>query len=173
MIKTKRLELVKFDTKYAEDLFEFWSDFEVIKYTYMPLMNSIEECAAMIKIQIERTNQFFADRFVILLNGKAIGIAGCASMDNENTTFGLYYQLGQQYWGSGYASECAKAIINYVFMYYPQATIKADAVSLNPASLSVLRKVGFEELDISENGFNRNDLNLDLVNFEMTKQNQR
>jgi len=66
-------------------------------------MNSIEECAEMINIQIERTNQFFADRFVILLNGKAIGIAGCASMDNENTTFGLYYQLGQQYWGSGYA----------------------------------------------------------------------
>mgnify|MGYP003479982470 CR=1 FL=1 len=40
---------------------------------------------------------------------------------------------------------------------------------LNPVRLSVLRKVGFEELDISENGFNRNDLNLDLVNFEMTK----
>ena len=40
---------------------------------------------------------------------------------------------------------------------------------LNPIRLSVLRKVGFEELDISENGFNWNDLNLDLVNFEMTK----
>ena len=40
---------------------------------------------------------------------------------------------------------------------------------LNPVRLSVLRKVGFEELDISENGFNWNDLNLDLVNFEMTK----
>ena len=47
--------------------------------------------------------------------------------------------------------------------------MQANAVSLNPASLSVLRKVGFEELDISENGFNRNDLKLDLVNFEMTK----
>ena len=40
---------------------------------------------------------------------------------------------------------------------------------LNPVRLSVLRKVGFEELDISENGFNWNDLNLDLLNFEMTK----
>ena len=107
MIKTNRLELLKFDLKYAADLFQVWSDFEVIKYTYMPLMNSIEECA--------------------------------------------------------------KAMIHYVFEHYPQATIKADTVSINHASLSVLRKVGFEELDISENGFNRNDLNLDLVNFELTK----
>lgn len=173
MIKTKRLELVKFDTKYAEDLFEVWSDFEVIKYTYMPLMKSTEECADMIKIQIERTNQFFTDRFVILLNGKAIGMAGCASMDSENSNFGLYYQFGRKYWGNGYASECVDAIINYVFKHYPQATIKADAVSLNPASLSVLRKVGFGETDISEKGFNRNGLNLDLVNFEMKKQGQR
>ena len=67
MIKTKRLELVKFDLKYAADLFQVWSDFEVIKYTYMPLMNSIEECAEMIKIQMERTNPIFTDRFVILL----------------------------------------------------------------------------------------------------------
>ena len=107
MIKTKRLELVKFDLKYAADLFQVWSDFEVIKYTYMPLMNSIEECEEMIKIQMERTNPFFTDRFVILLDGKAIGIAGCASMDNENSTFGLYYQFGKKYWGNGYASECA------------------------------------------------------------------
>ena len=135
MIKTKRLELVKFDLKYAADLFQVWSDFEV------------------------------------LLDGKAIGMAGCASMDSENSTFGLYYQFGKKYWGNGYVSECANAIIRYVFEHDPQATIKADAVSINPASLSVLRKVGFEELDISENGFNRNDLKLDLVNFEMTKNN--
>ena len=31
MIKTKRLELVRFDRKYAKDLFELWSDYEVIK----------------------------------------------------------------------------------------------------------------------------------------------
>ena len=71
MIKTKRLELVKFDLKYAADLFQVWSDFEV------------------------------------LLDGKAIGMAGCASMDSENSTFGLYYQFGKKYWGNGYASGCS------------------------------------------------------------------
>lgn len=95
MITTKRLELVEFDIKYAPDLCEIWCDFEVIKYTYMPLIKSIEECTEMIKIQIERTNNFFTDRFVILLNGKAIGMAGCASMDSENSNFGLYYQFGK------------------------------------------------------------------------------
>ena len=41
MIRTKRLELVEFDIKYASDLYELWSDFEVIKYTYMPKLTKI------------------------------------------------------------------------------------------------------------------------------------
>ena len=168
MIKTKRLELVAFKNKYAEDLYNVWSNFEVIKYTYTPMMKSIEECVEMIRIQSERTNKSFTDRFVILLDNKAIGIAGCVIMNKEKSDFGLYYQLGEQYWGNGYASECAEAIIQYVFANYPQAIIKADAVSVNPASLSVLRKTGFIETGVSENGFNKNGFLLDLVNFELS-----
>ena len=168
MIKSERLALVEFDVKYANDLYDVWSDFEVIKYTYMPLMKSVAECSAMIERQISRTDKVFTDRFVILLNNKAIGIAGCAVMDKENCTFGLYYQFGQQYWGHGYASECANAIVKYVFHHYPEATIKADAVSINTASLSVLRKAGFKQIDISKNGFTNNGFNLDLVNFEIS-----
>ena len=41
MIKTDRLELVEFDTKYAESLQELWSDFEVIKYTYNLFIKNI------------------------------------------------------------------------------------------------------------------------------------
>ena len=165
MINTERLELVGFDVKYANDLYELWSDFEVTKYTYMPLMTSVDECVKMINHQINRTDKDFTDRFIILLNNKAIGIAGCVIMEKENLIFGLYYQLSQSYWGCGYASEAANAILDYVINKYPNAIIKADSVSINPASLAVLNKIGLKQISITENGFNRNGFKLDLVNF--------
>lgn len=51
MLKTKRLELVGFDIKYANDFFELWSDFEVIKYTFTPLLTTINECINLIEIK--------------------------------------------------------------------------------------------------------------------------
>jgi len=54
MLKTDRLELVGFDVKYANDLFELWSDFEVIKYTFTPLITSVDECKRLIELQIIR-----------------------------------------------------------------------------------------------------------------------
>lgn len=165
MIKTERLELVGFDVKYANDLFELWNDFEVIKYTYTPLITSIDDCIRLIEHQINRTNKDFTDRFVIILNGKAIGIIGCICMDNGKLAFGLYYQISRKYWGCGYASEAARAIVRYVLNEYSTATIKADAVSVNPSSIAVLKKIGLRQTHIEEKGFKRNNFELDLVHF--------
>lgn len=165
MVKTQRLQLVGFDAKYAEDLFELWSDYEVIKYTFTPLITSMDDCKRLIEHQISRTNKDFTDRFVIILNDKAIGIVGCVSMDKENTTFGLYYQISRKHWGCGYASEAARAIVNYVLKEYPTATIRAEAVSENLASIAVLEKIGLRPTHTEAKGFKRNNLELDLIHF--------
>lgn len=164
-VKTERLELVGFDVKYAYDLFELWSDFEVIKYTFTPLVTTIDDCIRQIEHQINRTNKNFTDRFVITLNNKAIGIVGCVCMDKENLAFGLYYQISRKYWGCGYASEAASAIVKYVLNEYPTATIKAEAVSVNSASIAVLKKIGLKQTHIEEKGFKRNNFVLDLIHF--------
>lgn len=165
MLKTKRLELVGFDVKYANDLFELWSDFEVIKHTFTPLITSVDDCVKLIEQQIARTNKDFPDRFVITLNNKAIGIVGCVRMDKENLSFGLYYQISRKHWGCGYASEAASAIVSYVLNKYPTATIKAEAVSINKASVAVLQKIGLKQTHIEEKGFRRNNFELDLIHF--------
>lgn len=168
MLKTKRLELVKFDVKYANDFFELWSDFEVVKYTFTPLLTTIDECINLIKHQINRTDKNFTDRFIILLNKKAIGMVGCVCMDKEDLVFGLYYQISRVHWGCGYASEAASAVMHYVLNKYPNAIIKAEAVSINPASAAVLKKIGFKQTHIEEKGFKRNNFELDLIHFSNT-----
>lgn len=165
MIKTKRLELTEFDIRYAEDLLKVWNDFEVIRYTYTPLLTTIDESIKYIRHRISKTNKDFTDSFIILLNGKAIGMAGCALMDKDKLVFGLYYQLSRKYWGFGYASEAAEALLQYVLHTYPDATVTADVVSLNPSSMAVLEKIGLKRTGIEKKGFRRNGFELDLVNF--------
>ena len=165
MLETERLRLVCFDAKYAKELFELWSDYEAIKYTYTPLMTTINESINFSEHQINRTDKSFQDRFVVLLNHKAIGMGGCICMDKENSVFGLYYQFSRAYWGYGYASEAAKALMNYVLDKHPNAVIKADAVSVNPASIAVLKKIALKQTHIEEKGFRRNGFELDLIHF--------
>lgn len=165
MIKTERLELVEFDVKYAADLFELWSDFEVIKYTYTPLATTVDECISHIEYRISKADKNFTDTFVILLNKVAIGIIGCPSVEKDYSVFGLYYQVSRKNWGFGYATEAALGVINYVVNEYPNAIIKAEAVSTNPASVAVLKKIGLKQTHIEEKGFKQNDFELDLINF--------
>ncbi len=165
MLKTKRLELVGFDGKYAKDLYELWGDFEVIKFTYIPLLTTIDECIDLIKHQVKRTDIDFMDRFVILLNNRAIGTAGCICKDKVNSIFGLYYQISRVNWGCGYATEAASAIMQYVLNKYPKAIFQAEAVSQNVASTAVLMKFGFKQTHIEKNGFSRNNYELDLIHY--------
>lgn len=165
VINTERLQLVEFNTKYAADLFELWNDYDVIKYTYMPLLNSIEECKDKINMFISYTDKKFINNFVILLDCKAIGIIGAPINNMQNKEFGFYYQLSKPYWGHGYISEAAAAFMKYLKNVFPDAIINADVVTINPASEAVLKKLGLKQTGIEKGGFKNNELTLDLVKF--------
>jgi ribosomal-protein-alanine N-acetyltransferase len=165
MIKTQRLELVPFDTKYAQDLLELWGDKDVIKYTYTPQLNTIDECKNYIEYRIKKTDKEFTDSFVIMHDNKAIGMIGCPTVDKETEVFGFYYKLTKKNWGYGYATEAASAVKNYLLNKYPAAIKKAEAVSINHASIKVLQKIGLKQTSIQKNGFTRNGQVLDIIRF--------
>ena len=137
----------------------------MIKYTYMPLLNSIDECKGKIEMFIQYTNKEIPNNLIIVLDNKAIGIIGSPIINMENQNFGLFYQLSRAYWGKNYITEATKAFIQYLKDAYPNAVIHADAVSSNPASIAVLKKLGLKQTHIEKEGFTSNNLKLDLVKF--------
>jgi [ribosomal protein S5]-alanine N-acetyltransferase len=48
---------------------------------------------------------------------------------------------------------------------YPNAIFKAEVVSENPASAAVLMKIGLKQTHVEENGFKRNNFELDLIHY--------
>jgi ribosomal-protein-alanine N-acetyltransferase len=67
-----------------------------------------------------------------------VGILDLSAPDKE-----LYYLIGRDYWGNGYATEAATALTAYAFDVIRFDRLFAKANSQNTASLGVFKKLGF------------------------------
>jgi RimJ/RimL family protein N-acetyltransferase len=71
-----------------------------------------------------------------------IGI--CGLMIKPRKTPEIGYWLGVPYWGHGYATEAARAVIDHAFEDLGLERLEAGARVSNPASRRVLEKCGFQ-----------------------------
>ncbi len=56
----------------------------------------------------------------------------------------LGYWLGVSFWGQGYATEAARAVIDHAFTEFGHEELQSGARISNPASRRVLEKCGFQ-----------------------------
>lgn len=99
-----------------------------------------EEWIAAHRGQMERRE---AATFAITLLGEpvVIGAVGLI-LDAGNDAAELGYWIGKPYWGRGYASEAARAVVAWGFRELELNRIHASHFPRNPASGAVLRKIG-------------------------------
>lgn len=71
-----------------------------------------------------------------------IGAAGFGLADDGDYEFG--YWLGEPYWGKGYATEAAHAVIDYAFANRPVEMLYGRCRVVNAPSRRVLVKCGFQ-----------------------------
>ena len=91
---------------------------------------------------IETVNKHDSEAgFMITLGGAPIG--GCGTHLREGVPE-IGYWLGVPYWGHGFATEAARAMIDYAFGDLGYETLQAGARVANPASRRVLEKCGFQ-----------------------------
>ena len=75
--------------------------------------------------------------YVITIGREIIGACGIEEAE-------LGYWIGVPFWGSGYATEAARRLIDYAFGDLGYKVLTASARVSNPASRRVLEKCGFE-----------------------------
>jgi [ribosomal protein S5]-alanine N-acetyltransferase len=82
-------------------------------------------------------------RFAVMLreSGEFCGGAGLR-IERWQHQGELGYWLGVPYWGKGYATECARAVVHYGFDDLKLHRIYASHLAHNPASGRVLQKIG-------------------------------
>jgi RimJ/RimL family protein N-acetyltransferase len=77
-----------------------------------------------------------------LRDGTILGACGIAMLDGKTPEVG--YWLGVPYWGRGYATEAARAVIDHAFAALGHEKLVSGARVSNPASRRVLEKCGFQ-----------------------------
>jgi RimJ/RimL family protein N-acetyltransferase len=79
---------------------------------------------------------------VTLADGAIIGGCGIGTLFGADPEIG--YWFGIPYWGKGYATEAARAVIDYAFTEIGLDKLEGGARVSNPASRRVLEKCGFQ-----------------------------
>jgi RimJ/RimL family protein N-acetyltransferase len=83
-----------------------------------------------------------ATYLVTLTSGTVIGACGVDLREGQSRELG--YWLGTHYWGQGYATEAARAVIDHAFGELGCEELQSGARVSNPASRRVLEKCGFQ-----------------------------
>jgi RimJ/RimL family protein N-acetyltransferase len=79
---------------------------------------------------------------ITLADDTIIGGCGVGKLFGSDPEIG--YWFGVSYWGNGYATEAARAIVDYAFTELGLNRLEAGARVSNPASRRVLEKCGFQ-----------------------------
>jgi RimJ/RimL family protein N-acetyltransferase len=83
--------------------------------------------------------------FIVQLENKPIGIC---SVTPRGDDFELGYWFGVSYWGRGFATEAARAVIDHAFGDIGHEALLSGTRVTNPASRRVLEKCGFQWTDV-------------------------
>lgn len=76
--------------------------------------------------------------------GHMIGMAGVILPQEPYTGAEIGYWVGKPYWGQGYATEAARAIVRYAFEELVVKRVFANYFTTNPASRRVMEKAGLQ-----------------------------
>lgn len=148
-LETERLIMRKFEETDAERMFLMDSHPEVMKYIGMPPLTHIRETENIITMIRQQYEDYGVGRLAVIekQSGLLIGWSRLKFLAREVNGYKNVYDLGYrfmpEYWGKGYASESARASLDFGFNGLKIDVTYAHAHSENHASHHVLKKLGF------------------------------
>jgi len=107
-----------------------------------------DEAAASFAEKIRDMRKSDSDYAFSISTDAPMGLIGIHDRKDKGWLVG--YWLGEPYWGKGYATEAARAIVEFAFNNLSVEKLYADYCFDNPASGRVLVKSGFCETGKSE-----------------------
>jgi ribosomal-protein-alanine N-acetyltransferase len=147
-ILTERLILRPFSPNDLANVHEYASDAEVCKYmVYGP--NTPEETKKFLEMAIQESGKVPCVNLhlaiVLPASNELIGACGLDSVSLKNLDGDLGYCLKKNKWNAGYATEAARALIEYGFREMNLHRIHATCRPANLASANVLIKLGMQK----------------------------
>lgn len=142
ILETDRLFLREFSNLDAQHLFDLNSDPAVIQYTGDKAFTSIIEVDNFIK-NYNHYQKYGFGRWAVIQKSDSQFLGWCGlkfSAEIEEVDIG--FRFHKRFWNEGFATEAAKASIEYGFLKFKFKSIVGRAMSENLSSIRVLEKLG-------------------------------
>lgn len=143
-IRTERLTLRPLRPEDAPRIAEFCGDADVSRWLpQVPHPYPVEAAEAFVSAMRETGAPVWA--IEPAGNDAREGLVGVIGLNGQATDGHLGFWLGRAYWGRGYATEAARAVLAHGVAPEDRGRIRSGVVADNRASRAVLRKLGFRE----------------------------
>jgi [ribosomal protein S5]-alanine N-acetyltransferase len=159
-IETERLSLREFRLSDEPDIHDYASDPEVVRFTQWG-PNTRDATRLVLRSWLKEQELGVESTVTLAIELKSeqrlIGAIRLSVKDERNRTADFGYTLNRRYWGHGYATEAARAILNTGFRQLGIHRMFATCDTRNLASFRVLEKLGMRregtfEKDVIQKG---------------------
>jgi ribosomal-protein-alanine N-acetyltransferase len=146
VLETERLALRSLTQEDEADVFAIYSNPEVTRFGDITTLSSQPEARAVIQVFRGEFERDSGVRWAIIekCSSRLIGLC-VVGWYRHNFSALLSYDLNQHYWSRGIMTEAVGAVVAYTFTHAGMNRITATTVVDNPASIQVLRHLGFQE----------------------------
>ena len=147
-IETERLILRPLLMSDADDLFEYQSRPEIVRYipwperTYAQVVEALEKFASSGKSILKESGDFLLLGWQLKDSGKVIGQSNLGFKSSADQCADIGWVTHQDFQRNGYAFEATQALIKYAFENFPLHRIIADIDTRNPESAAMAEKLG-------------------------------
>jgi ribosomal-protein-alanine N-acetyltransferase len=142
-LRTARLRLRPFTDEDADDLFALHSNAYVLRYWDSPPWTERARAERFIAACQQMADEGTGARLAIDRDGTFLGWCSLGRLNPDYRSAALGYCLHETAWGHGYATEAARALLQWAFDTLDLNRVQAEADTRNAASARVLEKLGF------------------------------
>lgn len=173
-IYTERLVLRPFEINDAEIMFRNWAnDGEVTKYLTWTPHKTVDETISLLKSWTQRykDSEYMAWALCLKQENEPIGSIDLTDLGIIKKEREIGYCIGRSFWHQGIMTEALRAVADYGFNHEGLKRITGRHIEENMASGAVMEKVGFQFIGKSRDILEKNNMDITLWHYELTKEN--
>jgi ribosomal-protein-alanine N-acetyltransferase len=168
-IQTRRLLLRAFTMDDAPDVARLAAEREIAANTAtIPHPYTLEDARAWLLRQGEQTDGRSTANWAITDSGRLVGCVGLI-LEPAHDRAEIGYWIGTPFWGRGFATEAAAAVLHHGFTAMGLHRIFAQHYARNPASGRVLAKIGLRMEGTARGHVKKWGVYEDCVGFGLTR----
>lgn len=145
-LTTQRLDLRSIQLEDLELAHDLWTNAEVRRFLFDDRVISLDEARALIEASLKNFEEHGYGLWFTFSReaGALVGFAGFIASSDESPN--LVYGIRPEFCGHGFATEAAKAVLDYAFETLALSSVKADVDEPNAVSVRILEKLEMTQI---------------------------